>query len=202
MRVDVTASNPEAGQEGTLKAEIDRLKSDLIRAENKIAELEASADTDPLLGILNRRGFERELARSLAFMERYGTGATLIYIDLDGFKAVNDRHGHAAGDLLLKAVAATLTAHVRASDVVARLGGDEFAVLMWHVDETRALAKAMELERSSSMRKRRLATERFRSAPAPGSPRSNRIPMSPRRSTPLTAPCTRARRNGARRARQ
>jgi diguanylate cyclase (GGDEF)-like protein len=146
MRVDETASSPETGQEDTLKAEIDRLKSDLIRAENKIAELEASAATDPLLGILNRRGFERELARSLAFMERYGTGATLIYIDLDGFKAVNDRHGHAAGDLLLKAVAATLTAHVRASDLVARLGGDEFAVLMWHVDETRALAKAMELE--------------------------------------------------------
>jgi diguanylate cyclase (GGDEF)-like protein len=129
-----------------LLAEIERLKAELVEAEWKIAELEARADVDPLLDILNRRGFDRELARSLAYVKRYGTAAALVFIDLDGFKAVNDQHGHAAGDALLKAVARQLTGHVRASDVVARLGGDEFAVLMWNVSEPHATAKAHELE--------------------------------------------------------
>ena len=81
-------------------------RSELLRGERKIAELEARADIDPLLDIFNRRGFDRELKRSLAYIDRYGTDAALIYLDLDGFKAVNDRHGHAAGDALLRAVAA------------------------------------------------------------------------------------------------
>jgi diguanylate cyclase (GGDEF)-like protein len=138
---------PPTGQAALLLAEIDRLKAELVRAEWQIAELEARADVDPLLDIFNRRGFERELTRSLAYVKRYGTDAVLVYLDLDGFKAVNDRHGHAAGDALLKAVALALTKHVRASDVVARLGGDEFAVLMWNVSEAHAVAKAHELER-------------------------------------------------------
>lgn len=129
-----------------LLAEIERLKAELLKAEWRIAELEARADVDPLLDILNRRGFDRELMRSIAYVKRYGTAAALVFIDLDGFKAVNDRHGHAAGDTLLKAVVASLKAHVRASDVVARLGGDEFAVLLWHLDPARAGAKARELE--------------------------------------------------------
>jgi diguanylate cyclase (GGDEF)-like protein len=129
-----------------LLAEIERLKSELIQAEWKIAELEARADVDPLLDILNRRGFDRELARSLAYVKRYGTTAALVLIDLDGFKAVNDEHGHAAGDALLKAVAQQLVGHVRASDMVARLGGDEFAVLLWNVTDANATAKARELE--------------------------------------------------------
>ncbi len=151
---DVAADKPDAPKLGNpavapaalLLAEIERLKADLIQAEWKIAELEARADVDPLLDIFNRRGFERELARSLAYVKRYGTQAALVFIDLDGFKAVNDRHGHAAGDALLKAAAAALAAHVRASDVVARLGGDEFGVLMWNVGEPQAAAKARELE--------------------------------------------------------
>lgn len=129
-----------------LQAEIERLRRDLLSAERKIAELEARADIDPMLDILNRRGFERELARSLAYVRRYGTAAAMVMIDLDGFKAVNDRHGHVAGDALLRAVAAALRAHVRASDVVARLGGDEFGVLLWNIDEGRAAAKVLELE--------------------------------------------------------
>jgi diguanylate cyclase (GGDEF)-like protein len=129
-----------------LLAEIERLKRDLAGAERRIAELEARADVDPLVDILNRRGFERELGRSLAYARRYGTAAALIFIDLDGFKAVNDRHGHAAGDALLRAVATTLSRNVRASDVVARLGGDEFGVLMWNLDGTRANVKVDELE--------------------------------------------------------
>jgi len=129
-----------------LLAEIAQLKRDLAGAERQIAELEARVDIDPLLDILNRRGFERELARSLAYVTRYQTVATLMFIDLDGFKPVNDRYGHAAGDVLLKAVAEALSRNVRASDVVARLGGDEFGLLMWHVDEARANARAVELE--------------------------------------------------------
>jgi diguanylate cyclase (GGDEF)-like protein len=105
----------------------------LAIAHARIAELELRADFDALHDIFNRRGFERELQRSLSYIKRYGTDATLIYIDLDCFKAVNDAHGQAAGDALLKAVAGELISQVRASDVVERLGGDEFGVLAWNV---------------------------------------------------------------------
>jgi diguanylate cyclase (GGDEF)-like protein len=139
--------NPALAPAALLLAEIERLKSELIRAEQKVSELELRADVDPLLDILNRRGFERELKRSLAYLQRYQGEAALLFIDLDGFKAVNDRHGHAAGDALLKAVARELTGHVRASDVVARLGGDEFGVLLWNLGAPLAAAKARELEK-------------------------------------------------------
>jgi diguanylate cyclase (GGDEF)-like protein len=140
------AQDTGKAEPAALLAEIVQLKRDLAGAERQIAELEARVDIDPLLDILNRRGFERELARSLAYVTRYRTVATLMFIDLDGFKPVNDRYGHAAGDVLLKAVAEALSRNVRASDVVARLGGDEFGLLMWHVDEARANARAVELE--------------------------------------------------------
>jgi diguanylate cyclase (GGDEF)-like protein len=130
-----------------LRAEVDRLNQELLRAEWRIAELEARADIDPLLDILNRRGFERELKRAQAYVARYGTPAVLMFIDLDDFKAINDRYGHAVGDALLKLVAAKLAGRVRASDVVGRLGGDEFGVLLWHIDAAQAAAKAEELER-------------------------------------------------------
>ena len=129
-----------------LRAEVERLKRELDEARARIAELEQRADVDPLLDILNRRGFERELKRSLAYVKRYGTPAALLYVDLDGFKAINDQHGHAAGDALLKAVAGELAAHVRASDVVARLGGDEFGVLMWNAGKPQAMMRARDLE--------------------------------------------------------
>jgi diguanylate cyclase (GGDEF)-like protein len=129
-----------------LLAEVVRLKRALADANERIAELEARADVDPLLDVLNRRGFERELTRSLAYFERYGTRAGLIFIDLDGFKPINDIYGHTAGDALLKAVAATLVSRVRASDVVARLGGDEFCILMWNAEPSMVATKALELE--------------------------------------------------------
>ena len=146
----MAANKPDASKTGNpaaLLAEIERLKADVARAQRTIAELEARADVDPLLDILNRRGFERELKRSLAFLQRYSGAAALLFIDLDGFKTVNDRHGHAAGDALLKAVARELAGHVRASDVVGRLGGDEFGVLLWNLGPPQAAAKARELEK-------------------------------------------------------
>jgi diguanylate cyclase (GGDEF)-like protein len=129
-----------------LLAENERLKRELAVARARVGELEARADIDPLLDILNRRGFERELKRALAHVKRYGTQAVLMFVDLDGFKAINDRYGHGAGDLLLKAVARELIGHVRASDIVGRIGGDEFGVLLWRLEGPQATAKARQLE--------------------------------------------------------
>src|SRR4051812_43733275 len=94
------------------------LRSKLKTAERRIAELEAAADTDFLLEILNRRGFERELTRAIAYMKRYRASGALIVLDVDRLKPVNDSFGHAAGDEVLKAIAVALTRQVRASDVV------------------------------------------------------------------------------------
>ena len=129
-----------------LAAEVDALAAQLQASRARISDLEARVDIDPLTDVLNRRGFERELKRSLAYVKRYGTEAALVYLDLDGFKPVNDRHGHAAGDAVLRATAAALLRNVRASDVVARVGGDEFAVLLWNVTGPAAAAKAAALE--------------------------------------------------------
>jgi diguanylate cyclase (GGDEF)-like protein len=127
-------------------AEVKWLEAQLAAARAQIVALEAAADLDPLLDILSRRGFVRELRRALAFMQRYGDAAALLYIDVDALKPINDQHGHAAGDSILRTVAATLTENVRASDIVARLGGDEFAVLLWNIGEPEAIAKATALE--------------------------------------------------------
>ncbi|HMK69714.1 MAG TPA: GGDEF domain-containing protein [Xanthobacteraceae bacterium] len=129
-----------------LADEVDRLAAELEAARARIVNLEARIEIDPLTETLNRRGFERELKQALAYVQRYGVSAALVYVDLDEFKSVNDRHGHAAGDAVLKACAATLTRNVRASDVVARIGGDEFVVLLWNVSEPDAVAKAAALE--------------------------------------------------------
>jgi diguanylate cyclase (GGDEF)-like protein len=129
-----------------LAAEVARLERELATARAQLAELTVFAQIDPLTDILNRRGLERELKRSLAHVKRYGASAALVYLDLDGFKRTNDRFGHAAGDAVLKAVAMVLDRHIRESDVVARVGGDEFVLLLWGCSEAAALAKAEAIE--------------------------------------------------------
>ena len=128
------------------KSTIRRLRAQLARAQARIEELQASAETDFLLDILNRRGFERELVRSLSFIKRYQASGALIVLDVDRLKPINDAFGHAAGDEVLKTIVAAISDQVRASDVIGRLGGDEFAVLLWNLSETDARAKAAALE--------------------------------------------------------
>jgi diguanylate cyclase (GGDEF)-like protein len=130
------------------KPVIRRLRIELARALKRIEELEASADTDFLLDIPNRRGFDREFHRAISYLKRYHASGALVVLDVDRLKPINDAFGHAAGDQVLKAVAATLLRIVRSSDVVARLGGDEFAVLLWNLSETDAKAKAASLEQA------------------------------------------------------
>ena len=130
------------------KLTIRRLKTQLAQARARIGELQASADIDFLLDIPNRRGFERELNRSIAYIKRYHAGGALIVLDVDRLKPINDAFGHAAGDQVLKAIVAELSRQVRSSDVIGRLGGDEFALLLWNLSETDARAKAASLERA------------------------------------------------------
>lgn len=144
-RPAVSTSRPRAVPNGD-KATIRRLKAELARTQAQIDDLQASADTDYLLGIPNRRGFERELNRAIAYIKRYRAGGALVVLDVDRLKPINDSFGHAAGDQVLKAIATALLAQVRASDVVGRLGGDEFALLLWNLSETDAKAKAAALE--------------------------------------------------------
>ena len=139
------ANGKDAGKD-TGKATIRGLRTKLAQALRRVAELEAAADTDFLLDIPNRRGFERELQRAIAYMKRYRASGALIVLDVDRLKPINDSFGHAAGDEVLKAIANTLTRQIRASDVVGRLGGDEFALLLWNLSETDARAKAAALE--------------------------------------------------------
>ena len=128
------------------KLTIRRLRTELARALARIDELQASADTDFLLDIPNRRGFERELSRSIAYIKRYHASGALIVLDVDRLKPINDAFGHAVGDQVLKAIVAVLLRQVRSSDVIGRLGGDEFALLLWNLSETDARAKAASLE--------------------------------------------------------
>lgn len=144
-RATEPASRPPVASDGT-RATIRRLKAELARTRAQLEELQASADTDHLLGIPNRRGFERELARAMAYIQRYRAGGALLVLDVDRLKPINDAFGHAAGDRVLKAIVTTLKAQVRASDVIGRLGGDEFALLLWNLSETDARAKAAALE--------------------------------------------------------
>jgi diguanylate cyclase (GGDEF)-like protein len=143
---EATTRRPSRSKAMRLAAEVERLERELAAAQAQMAALAARAEIDPLTDIVNRRGFERELKRACAYVKRYGTSAALIYLDLDGFKRINDSHGHAAGDAVLRAVAMVLSRHVRASDLAARIGGDEFAVLLWQCDEVNAQAKALALE--------------------------------------------------------
>jgi diguanylate cyclase (GGDEF)-like protein len=105
-----------------------------------IEELQHAASHDPLTGLSNRAGFGRRMSRVLDGAGDDEVG--LLFIDLDGFKAVNDAHGHDVGDALLREAAKRLSSVVRAEDTVARLGGDEFAVILTHVGSAREVAAA------------------------------------------------------------
>ena len=179
-----------------LAAEVERLAAELKASQTRISELEARIDVDPLTETLNRRGFERELKRSLAYVKRYGVDAALIYLDLDGFKPVNDRHGHAAGDTVLKAIAAALIRKVRTSDIVARIGGDEFVVLLWNVTEDEAAAKAAALEAAVYATPVRWNTSTLVVGASAGVARSARSIDPPISSRARMRPCTRARHSG------
>jgi diguanylate cyclase (GGDEF)-like protein len=128
------------------------LRHALEQTQTRLENAERAADQDHLLPLLNRRAFVRELTRHIAFSARYGVPASLLYFDLDGFKTVNDTHGHAGGDAVLAHFARTLMQHVRESDVVGRLGGDEFGIILAYAGHAQADRKAQSLRQTLSER--------------------------------------------------
>ncbi len=124
---------------------LERLAAERDALKAKLEAAEALADRDSLAPVFNRRAFLRELHRTMSEVERYRTPAAVIYIDLDGFKALNDGFGHAAGDSVLAHVGRMLLDSVRESDVVGRLGGDEFGIILNRAsaDEARVKASAL-----------------------------------------------------------
>ncbi len=128
-----------------LMQEVDSLRQSLDTLSKRLTASERLADQDPLLPIYNRRAFVRELTRTQASAERYDSEASLIYIDLDKFKSVNDTYGHVAGDHVLQELASRLVASVRETDIVGRLGGDEFGLILSQTNQEAAAALATRL---------------------------------------------------------
>ncbi len=139
-------------------------------------ELARQARTDPLTGLLNRRSFLEEVNRRIDRLDREGLSGTLMFVDLDNFKRVNDQCGHDVGDLALVQTAVLLRNTVRPADLVARLGGDEFALWMDGSDELTAAERA---ERLRHGRAGRAARPCCRPMHRPSRPRSGSHPAIP-----------------------
>ena len=110
----------------------------LTELHNALEEEQLLSSTDPLTGALNRRSFNELAEKRMVVAEVNRRPYTLVYIDLDNFKPVNDKFGHAIGDQVLKAVVDTLQTQIRNTDFLARLGGDEFALLLTDIDREHA----------------------------------------------------------------
>ncbi len=136
----VISTDPEA-----LLAELSRLRAEVARLETRVEELDKLANMDSLVPVANRRGLIVQLDRMIARFERHGTPAALLFVDVDGLKALNDAFGHAAGDAALIHLTELMVSSVRQTDLVARIGGDEFAILLDHADEKSAQETAARL---------------------------------------------------------
>lgn len=114
----------------------------LAAQARRIAELEAMSYTDELTGLYNRRGMTEAINRALSAAQRHKETGGIAYLDLDGFKAINDKYGHEAGDKMLRAASDAIRSQIRNTDTAARLGGDEFAILFAKGEPSALRAKA------------------------------------------------------------
>jgi diguanylate cyclase (GGDEF)-like protein len=127
-----------------------RLEREQAHAGLLLAQLERLSYEDPLTGLANRRRWDAVLNQACDNARTTGSALSILLIDIDLFKAINDRHGHAGGDETLRAVAALLTSRVRGRDLVARLGGDEYGVLLLDTDAVGATEVAEQLRHETS----------------------------------------------------
>lgn len=129
----------------TLMAEVDHMRSELEIAHRRITELEKLADQDSLIDISNRRAFVREMTRMISYSDRYGINSSLIFLDMNDLKVINDTMGHKVGDKALVHIAKVMLSNLRDSDIIGRLGGDEFGIILPKANEQNAAAKAQQI---------------------------------------------------------
>lgn len=133
------------GENGPIYIAMVRDISEQVAMQNR---LETLANTDSLTGVSNRRAFLERAEQEFAEARRYGNPLSAVMIDIDRFKALNDRFGHATGDQVLQKVASTLAATLRKPDIFARWGGEEFVCLLPHTDSDLARTAAERLRRA------------------------------------------------------
>ncbi len=133
---DITAMS-----EQELRAALKKANIEIRTLRLALTEMERVATLDTLTPVHNRRYFLSEIQRRLARIRRYGDAVIVMFVDLNGLKAINDAHGHGAGDAVLMCVAQRLRGNVRETDVVARIGGDEFGLLFDVMEESHAREK-------------------------------------------------------------
>jgi diguanylate cyclase (GGDEF)-like protein len=207
LGLDAAALLAEAAASGSARVQVDRLTTDTdlrrvdidIRAvhdadgtldgfvvclkqpdtaQRREAELRRLAETDPLTGVLNRRAFDETAATACALARAQGEPFAVVALDLDGFKSLNDRYGHAAGDAALRAMADTARRDLRAGDLIGRLGGDEFAIALPGADTDLAQRIAERLRQSFTRLRVRHGREHLRFSASFGVAASNRTAES------------------------
>lgn len=153
-------TNKMRGSMQSLQSELAASKQQVEKLHQELESARGEALTDPLTGILNRRGFEIRANKAFSDQTALGKGLCILMLDIDHFKKINDTYGHLFGDKVIRAIAATLKSKVRGEDSVARLGGEEFAVLLEATDIAGAHSVAEHIRQSIERGKiRRLDTQ-------------------------------------------
>jgi diguanylate cyclase (GGDEF)-like protein len=135
------AGNEDSGELETLRRTNARLMRELAALKQREAETQRLADRDGLTGLFNRRRMEELLQSAVNEARQQWQCVGLLFIDLNGFKSINDEYGHATGDKILSTVAARIAARVRNGDVVCRYGGDEFVVILPSAPDAAAVSR-------------------------------------------------------------
>ncbi len=136
-----TSYVPDRDRDGTVNGFF-AMTFDITRLKLAEQQLEREARFDALTGVANRRHFEERLALAIARGRRQPVALAVLYLDIDHLKQINDQHGHAVGDIVIREFASRLVASVRDGDLVARIGGDEFVVLSEHLEAEQAIEAA------------------------------------------------------------
>jgi diguanylate cyclase (GGDEF)-like protein len=131
-----------------LDALMNHINETIRRLHEQAQQLAELAHSDPLTGLANRRWFVDQLEREFARARRHARPLSLIYMDLDGFKMINDRFGHLFGDDVLRGVSRSMMAVLRSTDLLARIGGDEFAVILPETGESGAINVSQKLRKA------------------------------------------------------
>lgn len=158
MTEDVSPNHSDSGQPAEtdanrLRQQVVDLRTELETTQTRLKKLEVESFIDSLTGVFNRRAMENDLNQRLAEWQRYGSYFSILLMDFDSLKQVNDDHGHEAGDKLLSEISQLLASKLRRSDLLYRIGGDEFVAILPNTNGEQAQTTAERLCRQTEQHK-------------------------------------------------